>query len=413
MSSNLTLVNESGLELESLNLGYIPHGKYYEKKIGIKNNSANTVDYILFCPWPGIKNNGVGINKVGNPVHSASIIRRNSIGENQVTVIAKEDEGAACPQNTSRGKIFLWTGTQFEDYSSSNSIPLPANSSQILYIGYDWYNKNTLFNFDTSGEYTGLTFKYSSSTSAFTDLPVDFTDGTAGTTQNGVLNYGTLTEAMWKKQVVNSYSMLWLKVTVDTVTTPAVASEIRHEYVYDLPASGFLGDVSLYKKAGEFYTLIEEGITKKFLNLGRVMFDASPLGEGESLAVEGSYKNPPTNVYSLTFPSETSVSVNSGTPVTIVPDGEAECLDAILGMVLIFNTVTVSDEAEIVISPSVKYLNYALVVDGVPGDYQNQDIDLGSIAPSAITYFYIKATPPSDESQTNNLFYFENFAYGD
>lgn len=408
MASNLTLTDTDLVTaLSYLNLGTVTPGKTTEKLIGVKNNTASTLENITSRFFPGLKNNFT-LNTSGTPVVSTSVIKRTEAGTDQIVQVAKEDIDAELTARTARDYCFLYNGSTYTDYSTGN-VSFMNGSTHKVYIGADELFRAIKFEFSTPGSYTGLAFKYWNGT-AWTALPGDKTDGTSSLTSDGVLFLGTLTPSLWVKKTVYGVSAYWIEVSCTAVTTQAVADVLYWTYVYSLPYNCLWGTGTYYEKSDDATpTYTERTPIYEYASNGLVVYNSEPNTDTANHSMVGAfyYKTPQPGTYLLTFPTTSTCSVNGGSAVSITADGSTSNTNVIPGLSIVFSaSLADTDTATVTVSNTAKYVWYATNSSGTPGTYQNSDLNIGSIAADAVTGIWIKLQPPAEEAVADNLQYF-------
>lgn len=415
-----SLTNSSGTVIDAVTqeIGAIPPGnENADIKYGIKNNGSSAVVPIVSF-YPGLVD-GQHSNTSGNAISSVRVVRASLAGILKTVSIVKEDSGNELVEFTDRGKVFLKSaGGSFTDYSTGD-VSFMADPGDYLYIGFNEILRNYNFEFSTPGSYSDFAWKYSDAEDedSFTAMPGDYSDGTTGTTINGILALGTLTPALWKKTTINGYRMYWLRAECSAVTTQSIADLLTPKYVYSLPHQFIEGLTSVYEKDDGVtpgYSDLTSNITYDLANLGMVIFNSDPLSDpAHTLVGEYSYKIPQEGTYNLTFPSTITCSVNGGSAVGITADGSYKNINVIPGLEIVFNSgIAISNTATIEIADGLKYSWYAEDSGGSPGTYQNKDLTLASTGAGETTYFHYKQEPWVDV-ETTDIRGVEAFAYND
>ena len=398
--------------------GDLGAGKLLDTLFGIKDKTGEGVNNVYGRIFPNLKNRVV-TNNVEYPIYAAFVLRKDNNGVLQLTTVAREDANAVLTKRTEREGCYLYNGTSYIDKTATATIPFPTSASEKVYFGCDFPYRSLHLEFSTFGSYTGLAFKYWDATDlAWKELPIDYSDGTSGTTQDGNLNLGTLTwDDLWIKKKISAKRMLWIEVSCTAVATPAVADVAYWDYTYDFPKHFIYGQPLYYEKDDEVSPGYTDPLATQvydYCNMGRVVFDAEPLSDptNHSLVSAYQYKNPQAGTYNFTFASATSCQVNGGTAFTFIANPAVSNYVAIPGMDIRFNTgITASSTATAEVSEALKYLFYALPNGSVAGTYQNKDISIGNILADAVNGLYIRFAPPVTVNLTKNSnnihFFFE------
>jgi hypothetical protein len=401
------LVTEiSGYDFEDIN-----PGDNAEKKFGIKNNKNRVVSNVWGRFWSWLKG-GMIINEGGYALKSALVLRRDVNKNFQVTSVAKESADAVLTERTDREGLYRFNGTNYIE-TLTGDVALMSDSSHNIYIGFNEIYRAIKFVLDTAGEYEGLYFNIWDGT-GWSDLPVDYTDGTAGFTQGGILFLGSVDQSLWKKCDTSGKIMYWLKIGCSGVTTTAIASVICPHGVFDFPKHFIFGAPSFYIKSSvPEYTPISSQVFT-LCNMGRVVLNEDPRGVDEDLVSEYQYKNPQSDEYVITYTASNRCQVNGGPELIILPDGATPHYYIIPGMDLRFYPgITTAMTSRVIISKTLKYLHYALPNGGDPGTYQNSDILLSSSLSSlAVQGHYIKIAPPVDVELDQNTQGFNYYYHG-
>ncbi len=293
--ANMQLVNtDLTTVITSLILGGTKQTEKIEKKLGVKNNKVSgdlkSVDIEFF---PGLKDNFIDL-----PVSFFNIIRRTTGGTLQVTSVVKEHADAVATKLQNRDKFYRKSGTTYTAYDTGNISFMATSSEEFHFLMNELYFAVYL-EILTAGDYSGLTLTYWNGT-AYTSMPVDFSDGTSGFTVDGRIFFGSL-EGLAERNEINGLYMYDVKVTCSGVTTQAVADVGYYDSVYQLPKSCLYGKPSnYYRKNGSSYLSISDA-DAEYSNMGIFAFKTDPLSSGESLAIEYYYKNPQPGTHTLTF----------------------------------------------------------------------------------------------------------------
>lgn len=424
MSTFVFTSNDLVTELASMDLGAVAPGRENYKLFGVKNDSSNNYSDVTLTFFPNHLNN-VFVNDVGTPIVSADIIKMATDETMQKTDVGEETAGGLLTHLANyRGKCFEYdtSGATWTDYSTGAVTFLDA-STKYTYFGSDHIFFNLYVNPTQAGNYTGLTFEYWNGT-AWTALPGDAIDGTTGLSVEGIIFFGSLTAALWKKKRLENAttgyntSMYWIRVKATAVTTEAIATNVYWKYCYEAPYKFWYGSTRTFYELTDDATPLWNEVTpdSEYPMQGIFAFHDCPLTDEalHELRATYSYKNPQDGVYALTFPSVTSCSVNSGGAVTVVADGETQNTNIIEGMAIVLSAdLTITDEATITIDDGVAYVSFAEDTGTGPGTWQNEDYNLGAIDAGNTESVYIGIFPPSTKSTADNYPYFKPFVVGD
>jgi len=413
MGNNYLSLTDSDLstELAGYVFGDINPGDYAEKKFGCKNNKSVSVNNIYARFWPGLKN-GMVVNEGGYSLKSALVLRRDVNKNFQVTSVAKESTDAVLTERTDREGLYRFNGSNHIECLTGD-VTLMSDSSHNIYIGFNEIYRAIKFVFGTVGEYADLYLKIWDG-SSWTDLPADYTDGTNGFTQNGILFLGSVDQSLWKKSTISAKTMYWVKIGCSGVTTTAVASTVCPYGVFDFPKHFIFGSPSFYIKSSvPEYTPISSQVFV-LCNMGRVVLNTDPRGSGEDLVSEYQYKNPQSDEYVITYTAGNRCSVNGGSELIILPDGATPHYYIIPGMDLKFYAgITTAMTSRVIISKTLKYLHYALPDGDDPDTYYNSDMFLNSELGSLLVQeHYIKIAPPVDVELDKNTQGFNFYYHG-
>jgi hypothetical protein len=208
---DLQLTNSSGTVITTLSFGTIKPGDDYSVKLGIKNNTDATVNSVIVCPFPGIKNNQPDFTN-GSPIYTARVIRRSAAGTNQYSSYAYTDSGGVFTEanSTNQARIIKYNGSAYTLYDSGN-VPFMASTNEIIYIMSDYIFPNVYLGFLNTGSYGTVTYSLSS-TDTSTFYTYSLTDGTTKLSADGRLQLGTVNESNWGKVSVNDINNMHLKL---------------------------------------------------------------------------------------------------------------------------------------------------------------------------------------------------------
>ena len=197
-------------------------------------------------------------------------------------------------------------------------------------------------------------------------------------------------------EIIRSSSDNSLKVV--SVTDDVGASDsVYTVYTFTYPL-WYYGAGTIIKKNA---VTISSGFTINY-NMGTVTF-TSPNLSTDVITGTYTYKTPVVGTYNLTFPTTGTCSVNGATAVSIIADSATENNNVISGLTIIISSgLTTADTATIIISDMGKWGKVAPDSGGSPGSWVTRDYNLGNIAASAMTPFWIKLSVPSDAGSTGN-----------
>lgn len=413
MGNDYLTLTDSDLitELAGYVFGDINPGEEDEKKFGCKNNKNKAVSNIWSRYWSFLKG-GMVVSEGGYALKSAFVLRRDVNKNFQVTSVAKESADAVLTERTDREGLYRFNGSNYIECLTGD-VTIMSDSSHNIYIGFNEIYRAIKFVLGTVGEYAGLYLKIWDG-SSWDDLPADYTDGTAGFTQNGILFLGSVDQSLWKKCAVSGKTMYWVKIGCTGVTTTAVASTICPYGVFDFPKHFIFGSPSFYTKSSvPEYTPISSQVFT-LCNMGRVVFNTDPRGSGEELVSGYQYKNPQSDEYVITYTASNRCQVNGGTELIILPDGATPHYYIIPGMDLKFYPgITTSMTSKVIISKALKYLHYALPDGSNPGIYYNSDtLIASSLNTGEVAGHYVKIAPPVDVELDKNTQGFNFYYHG-
>ena len=405
--------SDSVTPLSVLNLSSLRPGKTLEKKLYVSASADVENAYISF--FAGLKNKTV-VNTVNSPVSYSRVMKQDTAGNIMKVDVAKETANGELTKKTSRIKALFYNGSTYADVSLG-SVTFPKNTTEKLYIGCDYIYRNIYSNQTTPDGGSGLVFKYY--TTSFVALPGDSVDGTSGQTIPGTYFLGTLTYDIWNKCKINGEYKYWIEVSrTTTTTTPAVCDVLYWDNVFQFYKPCLFGEPTLYVKSADVTPIYTENTNAVYIygNLGEVVYDDNPLGAGEDLTADFSYKLPEisTSESTIVFNSSTECSVDSGPGITVVSDGETDNTNVISGINFRFNnTSDYGDTFTALITELLKHLWYATDNSGTPNTYQNFDLFLTSyLYADSIEPFWIKFTPPSNMSTLLNSQCVSAYCYG-
>lgn len=417
MSIVYTFYDSDGVTpLSVLNLSSLRPGKTLEKKLYVSASEDVENAYISF--FPGLKNKTV-VNTVNSPVSYSRVMKQDTAGNIMKVDVAKETASGELTKKTDRITAFFYNGSTYTDVSSGN-ITFPKNTTEKLYLGCDYIYRNIYSNQTTPDGGSGLVFKYYNlSNTAFTDLPVDATDGTSGQTVPGTYFLGTLTPTIYGKSKINNKYKYWIEVSrTTTTTTPAICDILYWDNVFQFSKSCLFGEPKIYVKSADVTPIYTENTDAVYIygNLGEVVYDSDPLSVSEVLTSDFSYKLPEISALESTiiFNSSIECAVDGGTGITVVSDGETDNTNVISGINFRFNSSTAyGDTFTALITELLKHLWYATDNYGTPNTYQNFDLFLKDYlyadSPEA---FWVKFAPPSDMSTLLNSQCVSAYCYG-
>jgi hypothetical protein len=405
MATIFTFRDSDGVTpLTTLNLSTLRPGLSLEKLLYLHTTAAVNAVYISI--FPGLKNKTI-TNIVGSPVSYVRVMKQDTAANVMKEDVLHTDVLGELTKKTDRISAWFYNGSTYTDVSSGN-ITFPKNTTEKLYIGCDYVYRNLYFNQTTpAGGSAGIVFKYNAS-GGFSALPGDASDGTITQTTAGTYFLGTLTPDLWVKVKINNEYKYWIEITCTTTeATPCVCDVVYWDNVFQFAKSLLYGAPTMYVKSTDATPVYTADTSQvyEYNNNGEIMYDTSPLGAGEELTADYSYKLPEIPVADpvVLFSSSTACTVDGGPEITVVSDSATDNTNVIDGINFRFNsTADASDSFSVNISEMLKHLWLATDNSGEPNAYQNSDLLLGNLTADSATPFWVEFRPPSDMVTTNN-----------
>lgn len=405
MATIFTFRDSDGLTaLTTLNLSTLRPGLTLEKLLYL--HTTNAVNSVYISMFPGLKNKTV-TSIVGSPVSYVRVMKQDTAANVMKEDVLHTDILGELTKKTDRIRAWFYNGSTYTDVSTGN-VTFPANTTARLYIGSDYIYRNIHFKQTTpDGGGANLVYKYSG-TSGFTALPGDASDGTSAQTTEGTYFLGTLTPALCEKSLINGEYKYWIEISRSTTeATPCICDVVYWDNVFQFAKSLLYGAPTMYIKSADTTPIYTADTSQvyEYNNNGEIMYDTSPLGAGEALTADYSYKLPeiPVTDPVVLFSDSTTCTVDGGSSITVVSDGATDNTNVIDGINFRFNSTTANlDSFSVNISEILKHLWLALDNSGSPGTYGNTDLYLGNLTADSVTPFWIEFRPPSDMDTTNN-----------